>query len=418
MRPKRKAEGEPDDGVPRLTSRQAALKKNKEEEATKAQTARDNAAAELARLNEQANARPAGNPGERNDGTFHMSFVQMGQGDCAVVCTPKGRVIVIDCGTNSQDRETQTAYRARVRGILNNVKYLGTNKVIDVLILTHPDKDHYNRIVNVLANFQVKSVYHSSKLSEYGSAATGWLRLTCAKNLIQSLVLNQDDGVPGSKSSLAGGAIQAAVNGAPKAGRLDPALNGLIVVDETNTAGQTTCRITLLASGVAHDYAVDNDAGEHRNRGSVVTLIEVFGRRILLCGDATRSTEHFLLLNANRKARLANLDIVQAGHHGSDVTSSATTFVTWVNAQHRVIISAGRRGQPAHHLPGWPVVNRYIQRFEGRKRPKDTDGHLVSAWDITTTLADPIARDVFQPVYTTGSNGTWSLDVTPTGEIQ
>jgi beta-lactamase superfamily II metal-dependent hydrolase len=411
MPPKRKSDAiSPESSeTPKRTKRQEAIEQAKQNKILAEQTARENAQAERARLAEQASTRPTGNPGERNDGRFYMSFIEMGQGDCAIICTPEGRIIMVDCGTNSQDKELAKAYLARIKGVLQLPKYLGKSKAIDMLILTHPDKDHYNRLEKLTDDFQILSVYHSSTISGYGTAGTWLSGLT---DLIQRVTLNKD-GTTRGENSLGGGAIPAIVDGESKVGRFDATLNGLIVVDEPGK-----CQITLLASDVAYDYAGDDDGAEHRNRGSIVTLIEVFSRRILLCGDATRSTEHFLLLNANREAKLKDLDIVQAGHHGSDVTSSSQRFVQKLNAKHRVIISTGRRGQASHHLPGWAVIDRYVNQFTADSRANDPKSHAVSAWDITKSLANPFVYDIYQPVYTTGSSGTWSFDIGSDGVIK
>src|SRR4051795_11468447 len=45
--------------------------------------------------------------GTRGDGVFYLTFLQMGQGDGAIMSTPQGKIVMIDCGTVSTDGENE-----------------------------------------------------------------------------------------------------------------------------------------------------------------------------------------------------------------------------------------------------------------------------------------------------------------------
>lgn len=387
-----------------------------------ARTARD---AERARLATQALGLPPAAAGNRNDGTFHLAFVQMGQGDCAIMSTPAGRTVLIDCGTNSKDDELKPAYLARVAAVLSGPKFLQGTNVINIMILTHPDKDHFNRLKDVLPNaITAELVYHSAAIGDYGTKVSTWVNAHATDaRFRRRLSLSRDpvNGLGANTMQADGAALPEVIRPAPAAGskidKMDGTL-GMVILDEG-----ANCKITLMAAGVAHDYVDangkgDDDTAGHRNRGSIVTLVETFGRKILISGDATRSTERFLMLDATRTALLTGVDIVQVGHHGSNVTSSHQGFVDTVRPTHRAVISAGRKGVPTHHLPGMAVVDRYVQRFVTSGRAADAVSHLVSAWGPLGTSADPVVMNVTQPVFTTGSSGTLYFDVTPAGVIQ
>ena len=49
--------------------------------------------------------RPKASAGSRNDGQFHIAFVEVGMGDCTILTTPGGQTILIDCGTNGQSKD-------------------------------------------------------------------------------------------------------------------------------------------------------------------------------------------------------------------------------------------------------------------------------------------------------------------------
>jgi beta-lactamase superfamily II metal-dependent hydrolase len=338
----------------------------------------------------------------------------MGQGDCTIMSTPDGKVILVDCGTNSQDGEKTEDYNPRVRDELTALPFLRNTMSIDIVILSHPDKDHYNRLDTMLPKgYTAHTVYHSGTIGHY-HAGSKWARGRITdETLIKKVVLTEDQNK--GESTLAGKPIEPAF-GAEQLERLD-GTNGLRIVIEDN------CVITLLAASVATDYVGDDDTVDHRNRGSIVTLVELFDRtvtptrtrKILLCADATRSTEHFVLGDVGRAARLTGVEIVQAGHHGSNRTSSGEPWVDQLKPTGYVIVSAGKVGVPNHHLPGWAVINRWVKRFEDSNRPNDATAHLVSGYDDKTEPASLVAMDVYQPVYATGSNGTrtFTIKVSP-----
>jgi beta-lactamase superfamily II metal-dependent hydrolase len=380
------------------------------------ETALAEALRQRAALAAQRAGQPAGTAGSRNDGNFHLAFVKIGQGDCTIMSTPKGKVVLIDCGTNSSDRdedETPEEFSNLARSVLEDARFLKDHSVIDVCILTHPDKDHYNRldaIVPARCNGNVRTIYHVGDIGDYGPGAT-WARAAIINQaLLSPVVLNetQDD-----RGTVTGGAITLRGQPVPPADtttsleRRDPT-GGIVVLAEPN------CTITLMAAGVTMDYARDNDAQDATNRACIVTLVEVAGTQILLCADATRSTEHYLL-HSPRKYRIKNVAYVTAGHHGSDTTSSGDPWVTWVDPREHVIVSTGKRGHSRHHLPSWPVVRRWGVRLIASGH-EEKPGHFVSAWDLDHSLNEPKLDFVNYPLYTTGSSGTRYIDITLMGD--
>ncbi len=302
---------------------------------------------ELRRRREEALAnRPPAPKGSRGDGSFYITFVQMGQGDCCIMATPKGRIVMIDCGSDSREQKEET-FLKRVRGVLYNKKFLKGSKTVDALILTHPDTDHYNHLRKVLdGDVRFNAVYHSAIAHQYSEGGTsGWIRAHLAKGAAISQVLHHKN--KGVQVIKLGDKKVAAATETKTIDRLD-GKGGIRIIDEPN------CKISLLAGGVAVDYERDNS--NVTNRGSVVTLIEVFGQRILMCGDATRSTERYLL--DQHKNRIQRVTVAQAGHHGSARTSSLPEYVNCV-APWKVVVSAGRK-VVKDHLPSWPVIRRYL----------------------------------------------------------
>ncbi|WP_329222713.1 hypothetical protein OG352_36210 [Streptomyces sp. NBC_01485] len=397
----------------------SATKPQRDAALRKIRRAAEKEARDLKRRREQAAARrKPGAPGERNDGSLHIAFIQMGQGDCIVLCTPEGRVILFDCGAlgtekedeNLTDAEADQALVDRALETLNNPKFLGKVKEIDILILTHPDADHCNKLKKVLPDgCKIYKCYHSAQFGEYtGGEASTFLRKKVKDPAILRVVKNHDplNGVNG-EVSLNGTSVKAATT-KEKIDRLDGKgqkdgkgdQDGILIVDEKD------CKVSILAAGVTKDYAKDHSTDP--NRGSIVTLVEAFGEKLLLCGDATTSTEKFLLNTA--KDRLKDVTVVQAAHHGSITTSSSPEFVDRVNP--KIVVASAGMQIPKHHHPSYEVIQGYVDKLEKEKRiDRLKDEHETFVWEPNKggnySHGSIWSR---RKVYTTGSQGTVTLD--------
>ncbi|WP_182880037.1 hypothetical protein [Microbispora sp. H10949] len=449
----------------------------------KAKTKRkaDNAAEESKRLARMAENRAVlAAPGERGDGNFYISFVQMGQGDCAIMTTPAGNTLMVDCGSDAteSDREPydpkvdgtdrsaakSKKYLERIRGVIHHPRHLGRARQLDYLIFTHPNTDHYNKIddglytgtvtdektgVRINTYLGIGVLYHSDETAAYSlqigsDNLTGWLlqRMDDNPSLTRKVLLMHTVTRPSAPKKgkavkkttpgvLAAGSLDAdnfevdslesaaeeanlagitetivsTVNGdevasaaTPTVGRLD-ARGGYVIHTETD------CTVTLLAAGVHYNYR--NDPSDFTNRGSVITLVEVFGKKILICGDGTTSTEQYIryerLERATESDRVKNLAILQVGHHGS-VTSSHHKFVAGANAEF-VVVSTGYRVEK-DSLPKGRIISRHrnVQNAAGRTAKDHEIGMWVSGSGTHYFLTPlPTAK---VPLYTTGTNGS------------
>ena len=79
------------------------------------------------------------------DGEIEVHFVDVGQGDCAIIRTPDGNII-IDAGTNSSEDEMK-AYIDKLG--IDSFKYA---------IFTHPHEDHIGGAEVIMRNYTVENV--------------------------------------------------------------------------------------------------------------------------------------------------------------------------------------------------------------------------------------------------------------------
>jgi beta-lactamase superfamily II metal-dependent hydrolase len=341
---------------------------------------------------------PIAPPGSRGDGSLHLAFVQMGQGDCTMISTPRGQVVMIDCGSDATEEsgvDVTDQYHKRIKDTIYGKKFMHGSDNLDIIILTHADTDHYNKLRLVLkATTVIGNIYHSDKLESYAAAnQSAWLR----EHMVHPLNIKAVT-VTATKSTTGAAVDTRMINDSP----VKP-------IDETNTldrvdtrgairiVDEDDCKISILASNVA--IATEGDNSNQKNRGSVVTLIEAFGKKLMICGDATRITETFLV--GRYADLLADLDLLQVPHHGSSVTSSGDLLVNKLKPK-QAIISAGKLVRK-DHLPSFVTIKKYMTHQVDKQVPK----HEIFYW-VEGAMGSFVSASGFteQNLYTTGSNLT------------
>ncbi|WP_436763055.1 ComEC/Rec2 family competence protein [Streptosporangium sp. V21-05] len=373
--------------------------------------------AELAarRAEELKNIPPAPT-GNRNDKHFHAAFIRMGMGDCTIMSTPGGRVVVVDCGSDSYNEvlgsgppgglTADQRFVNIVRGKLRDPKFMLGSDVIDVLVLTHPDGDHYNKLKTVLpAGVKLEKVYHSLLRTRYAEGgACAWINERAVTSARVQQVEHHRNGIASPKPPLIrleGKRVEAAT-ATVKEDRLDGD-GGIRILDEPD------CKISILAGGVNTASLKDNST--EANRASIVVMVTVFGQKLLLSGDATLNTENYVV--TQHEKRITGVDLATASHHGSDNTSSLQAYVDQVRPK-RLVVSAGKQID-LHHLPSKAVIDRYMEVMK-TSGGTNVPSHTIYFWAPTGTgTYYPDSHTTTLPIYITGSRGTWEYSILAPG---
>lgn len=103
--------------------------------------------------------------------SFLLVFFDVGQGDSIFMKSPWGHTVLIDGGPDIQVEE----HLAK--------QLFPWDKHIDLMILTHPDKDHVFGLIGVLKRFKVDTVYQTGvrrKTAEYAA----WERQLAGQNVV------------------------------------------------------------------------------------------------------------------------------------------------------------------------------------------------------------------------------------------
>ncbi|HVU52031.1 MAG TPA: ComEC/Rec2 family competence protein, partial [Polyangia bacterium] len=261
----------------------------------------------------------------RHDPSLRVTFLDVGQGDAAVIEAPGGAVALVD-GGGAFDDAFDTGQRIvepflRARGIAR----------VDLVALSHPHPDHLNGLRRVLRRFPVGALWTSGDDGHNPE----YTRL---------LALAHDRGVPTPVPA-------PAALGAAWLAPLGPFVS--------SAAGEV----------------IGPPPGLSVNDASLVLRVGFAGRAVLFPGDLEADGEGELVGRGALGQPVA-ADVLKVPHHGSR-TSSSDELVDAVHPS-LAVISLGWRNR--FHFPAPEVLARYAARGATVLRT-DRDGA------VTVTIA-------------------------------
>jgi competence protein ComEC len=254
--------------------------------------------------------------GQLGDGSkLKIEFFDVGQGNAVFIEAPNGNRAIIDGGPGSQ--------------ILNKLGHVLPffDRDIDVVVLTHPDADHLDGLIDVLKKYKVGGVIDSC-LAEPKADYQEFLRLIEEKK-ISHLCAQSGQTI-----------------------KLDDDATLDILFPFASLEG-----ISLL----------------NTNDGSIVAKLIYGQNEILLTGDAEKKTEIQLI---NAQADLG-ASILQVGHHGSKSSTSAE-FLQAVHPE-MAIIQVGKNNRYGH--PTQEVLDR-LTAVGAKIFRTDSDGDVDFLCDL------------------------------------
>lgn len=248
---------------------------------------------------------------------LRVTFFDVGQGDAIFIESPAGAQMLVDGGPSN-----------RVVSKLGRAMPFW-DRSIDVVVLTHPDKDHITGFLSVLERYDVAMILWTGVLHSIAQYEK-W------KELIR------EEGAE-------------------------------IVIAR---AGQ---RVDL-GGGVFFDVfapleRVDGVSVPHINDTNIVGILRYGETSFLLTGDAEKATEYKLLLEAPS----LDVDVLKVGHHGSK-TSSLEQFVEAASPE-IAVIQVGENNRYGH--PNQDVLDRLAAAGAEIFR-NDTDGDIIIRSDGKT----------------------------------
>jgi competence protein ComEC len=233
---------------------------------------------------------------------MRVTFLDVGQGDCALVEFPRGKTMLIDGGGFYGDFDVGEKVIAPLLWDRRILK-------IDYLVLSHPQPDHYKGFIFIAKHFRAHEFWHNGMGSE-SPTYQQLLEIIRGKGIT---IVKVADGF----ARIIEGAQVQALNPVPVEKR--------------------------IASGPQKRDGVNNN--------SQVLMISFGDHRLLFTGDIERQAEARLV----RAGKGLRAQVLKVPHHGSK-KSSTDRFIKEVSPDYAVI-SLGF-GNP-FRLPGKGVVERY-----------------------------------------------------------
>ncbi|HEY4423315.1 MAG TPA: DNA internalization-related competence protein ComEC/Rec2 [Pyrinomonadaceae bacterium] len=226
---------------------------------------------------------------------LRIDFLDVGQGDSALVTMPDGTTLLVDAGGNTMDS-------TRRIGEIVVSEYLWWRGLseIDYVLATHADADHIDGLNDVLKNFTVRGALIARR--------------------------PVDD---------------------PEFAKFSQTLT------HTNTHSETIEAGDVIRFGDVIVNVLWPPAGGEKstNNDSIVLRIQYGERSILLTGDIEQAAERSLLASQQQ----LHADVIKVPHHGSK-TSSTEAFVAATNPT-VAVISVGQTSRFGH--PHREVVERW-----------------------------------------------------------
>ncbi|HEU0032289.1 MAG TPA: DNA internalization-related competence protein ComEC/Rec2 [Kofleriaceae bacterium] len=272
---------------------------------------------------------------------LRVTFVDVGQGDAAIVELPDGAVWLVDAGGLANARDLSTA-SAPGRAIDRVLAAYG-HDAIDLVILSHPHPDHYLGLAAL--DVPVRELWTARELEH---APPPRLALPSFDELAAQL------------------AWRGTVVGHPPLG-VARTQAGVELIAWAPRYRATPTAAPILAADPVHTI----------NDNSLVIAIRYRGRTLLFTGDLEAEGEDQLVA-----AGIAPVDVVKVPHHGSR-TSSSPAFVEALRPQ-LAVISLGRGNQ--FGFPSLEVVARW-QAVGADVARTDRDGTITVVVDDAGALA-------------------------------
>jgi len=246
-----------------------------------------------------------------SDGILEITFFDIGQGDSIFIETSDSKQVLIDGGPDNSILEK-----------LNQIMPF-YDRIIDLVILTHPDADHITGLVKVLDYYQIGRIL-TSGLEKDTAIYMKWKELIEEKNISLSL-----------------------------------AQQGQKVLFQNN----------IILEVLWPDQNIISSYSSPANNVSVVTRLIYNDIEILLTGDIEKKVENYLV---NQEFELKS-DILKLAHHGSK-TSTSYNFFKAVNPE-VAVISVGENNRYKH--PSQEVLER-IKDLMVYRTDKDGDIKILT----------------------------------------
>jgi beta-lactamase superfamily II metal-dependent hydrolase len=309
---------------------------------------------------------PTGTEHTDSDDLLEIHFLDVNQGDSTLIVCPNGKTILIDCGTLPIYRAEPDVARDRLRDALPD-----DYDRVDLLVITHPDSDHYNMLPYVLHGISIGHIWFVGNIFEYKKEtfrANAEGEPSKAENNLRNWL--RDIGTD-RRTSL-------------RKYYKDP---------EDTPNPNCDCgdaEVYVLAANVTSTI---NKRSHVANSRSIVLLVEYGDFQAILPGDATFTTERTTVDRYSDD--WLDVEVLKMGHHGSASTSNEEEWLEVVQPEVSISSSSYRK---IHGHPRDTVVDRLAEYAV------EAPEHALRKWKKYKRLHSD--EDTEEAIYSTASSGT------------
>lgn len=275
--------------------------------------------------------------GNITDGTLKITHCDVGQGDGAYIRFPDGRDMVVDGGPNDDIIECLSKHMPFY------------DRHIDIVLLTHPQKDHMQGLISVLDRYDVGYMVRS----DIQNNTEGYAQLLA---IIEKKKIPVKFVTAGDRVMVGNATVTILWPTADQITRMKPSM-----VSETSSSP----RVLGASTGDLND-------------GSIVFWLRYGTFDEVFTGDAdTRIEKNYL----GTPLSSDGIEVLKVPHHGSK-TGMSESYVSWLKPK-VAVISVGKNnyGHPADAI--LTLLNQYSAKTERTDKVGDieiqTDGKI---WGI------------------------------------
>lgn len=305
-----------------------------------------------------------------NDADYEVTYLDVGQGNCAIIKLPDEKVAIVDAGNTMYGNEI--------------VKFLKEENVttIDYLIATHADADHIGGFAKVLCEFDVKNIYRPFQISGVGETTEEFI-INKSEDLSQVYLDYVEKTNNRSKISRATSSVYAEFielvydefyfeNGKKIFSNITVFYDGLKIVGENYSfeffaplVREDAINLELMTERTKGFATIGYGVNES-NGSSAIFLFSCYGETFLFTGDAPwresssgdiKNFEELDFVNSltnDERLKLSNVSVYLSGHHGSSFSSSEE-LLNLINPKF-VVVSVGKNNGYGH--PASDVLSR------------------------------------------------------------
>jgi competence protein ComEC len=269
-----------------------------------------------------------------DDSGLRIHFIDVGQADATLIQFPTGEVMLIDCGDSIV--ESHSKFVSYLSSIDFAVDESTNEKIIDYLILTHPDKDHIGGASYIFDNFKVEvcirpDVYASNETLPFDTSLIVQSQSDTYADVISKLEVEiTDSGCISLKSVQS---LELKSNG------YENSLNPLDWILNFYAPITTELPYRLNQEDNTNLAPISNDY-------SPIMILTYMDRKIMFTGDASDSVEKDFIDFYKDSGMDFDVDILKLGHHGSRY-STCEEFLEFTTPEY-AIASAGLANQHGH----------------------------------------------------------------------